>query len=127
MKKILSFVMVLIVLTMALGFNIGAVGAAPIGVTVKSPVFKSKPADTKLDGYIYDRDTNKTIHFTCTVRDDQGTVSCQVPEKFAGQEVTIFISIGSQSWYGFSITTPKEHEKEEPTPIAKPKPLPLAP
>jgi len=126
LKKILSFVMLLMTLAIALGINIGAVSAAPIGVTVKSPVFKNRPVDTKLDGYIYDRDTNKTIHFTCTVRDDQGTVSCQVPEKFAGEGISIFISLDAQSWHGFSVTVPKEHEKDKTAvpPPAKPLPLP---
>lgn len=120
MKKLFSFVMVLTVLVTALGFKVGSVSAySPPPPTSSTPVvvlrsssFNNLESETviqvSVDGINTEGATVVDMTMYCRV-DENHNLKCVVPNKFAGQRVTININIDG-TLLKFSVQVPEIQE-----------------
>jgi len=101
MKKIFWLLIIAGMLTGVLWFKVSARGAAPIGVTFQVPALQSELAGANLEGRIDE------TSIPCSVLDAENqTVSCQVPENFSGETVTIWMDLGNHFWVFQDVTVP---------------------
>jgi len=101
MKKIFWLLIIAGLLTGALWFKVSAGGTAPIGVTFQAPALKAELAGAKLESRINETNIN------CSVLDaEKQTVSCQVPENFSGETVTIWMNLGDHFWVFQEVAIP---------------------
>jgi hypothetical protein len=119
MKKLFSFVMVLTVLVTVLGFNVGSASAksspppasTPV-VVLRSSSFNNLESETviqvSVDGINTEGVTVVGMTMYCRV-DENHNLKCVVPNKFAGQNVIIKISING-TLLNFPVRVPEIQE-----------------
>ena len=110
MKKMFSLVMVLAVLVTVLGFNVGTASAkawtppssVPV-VVLSSPYFNSLEEGTVIEASV------EGMTMYCRANSNH-TLKCVVPKTFAGQNVTIKISIdGTRMNFPVKVPDVQEH------------------
>ena len=96
MKKFFTFAMVLMVLVTALGFNVGSASARPADprapqVFLNSLYFNDLGVGEHVPAVTAD---GKNIY--CVVKAED-LVRCEFPKKFAGQSVTLHLTVSDQT------------------------------
>jgi len=114
MKKVLSFVAVVMVLATTLLINVGTARAysapppqntAPAGVFLNSPYFKDLKPGKHINAQMFVESSYQSI--SCIVTENTGTIVCHAPRRYAGQSVVLYIQAGGKTLI-FYVTLPNE-------------------
>jgi len=121
MKKLFSFAMVLMVLVIALGFNVGSASAAPASIRVPptpqllpprlilySPYFEGLNMGEQVPAQMFADSNYKGLY--CLATGNPGYVACDFPRKYAGKSATLYLQAGGETLI-FWVTIPNEREE----------------
>ncbi|HAV78746.1 MAG TPA: hypothetical protein DCX53_15460 [Anaerolineae bacterium] len=114
MRKLIAFVMVIMVLVTVLGFNVGSASAKPVSppsssvpvVVLTSPYFNNLDAGTIVPASVQGK-------FVGCYVDGNHKVRCVMPRTFAGQNVRINMNIDGTN-LNFFVFVPDILEKNHP-------------
>jgi len=115
MRKIFSFAMVLMVLTVALGISAGSVNAAPASrwiskslpprLVLHSPYFDGLSEGEQVPAEMFVDSNFKGLY--CIATSNPGYVACEFPKDLAGETATLYLQAGGKTII-FWVTIPNE-------------------